>query len=75
MARRSDTTYALNRSILRLLKELSRTAEPDMELFACSEATDCMQAYYKVSDILPPPNSISFKARPEEAPLTSLRSR
>ena len=32
----------------RLTKKLSRTTEPDMEVFSSSEATDCMQAYYKV---------------------------
>ena len=37
--------------IERLAKELSQTAEPDMERFASSEATDCMQAYYKVRGV------------------------
>ena len=32
-----------------LLQVLAKKTEQDMELYACSEATDCMEAYYKVS--------------------------
>jgi hypothetical protein len=35
-----------------LLEALTTTTEADMETFACSEALDCMEAYYKV-DFLP----------------------
>jgi hypothetical protein len=31
-----------------LLASLGQRTEPDMNLFACSEALDCMEAYYKV---------------------------
>lgn len=39
-----------NRSINldQLLINLTQDTEPDMKRFACSEALDCMQAYYKV---------------------------
>ena len=32
-----------------LLNLLAEKTEQDMELYACSEATECMEAYYKVS--------------------------
>jgi hypothetical protein len=32
-----------------LVTALVRCAEPDMNRFACSEALDCMVAYYKVA--------------------------
>jgi GTPase SAR1 family protein len=32
-----------------LLQALAKKTERDMELYACSEVTDCMEAYYKVS--------------------------
>lgn len=32
-----------------LLNTLSKNTEQNMELYACSEAVDCMEAYYKVS--------------------------
>jgi len=34
-----------------LLKALNQTTEADMDRHACSEAVDCMEAYYKVSKV------------------------
>jgi hypothetical protein len=42
-----STPQNINRA--ELLNALTKNSEQDMELYACSEATDCMEAYYKVS--------------------------
>ena len=46
----ATSSYLANQSfeIRDLLQALVHTDERDMELFACSEATFCMEAYYKV---------------------------
>ena len=43
-------------STAELLNTLTKGTEQDMELYACSEAIDCMEAYYKVRS----PNGIAF---------------
>ena len=37
-----------NHDLCQLVSDLVQYAEPDMNRFACSEALDCMEAYYKV---------------------------
>ena len=39
-----------------LLEALNQRTEADMDRYACSEAVDCMEAYYKVSTEVNPPN-------------------
>ncbi len=39
-----------------LLEALNHRTEADMDRYACSEAVDCMEAYYKVSTEVNPPN-------------------
>jgi hypothetical protein len=45
------TTYVdrQNVNVTELLNVLTKETEQDMELYACSEAADCMEAYYQVS--------------------------
>lgn len=43
-----------NFHINRLIDTLVQRTEPDMNRFACSEALDCMEAYYKVDRPSPP---------------------
>ena len=37
------------KDLRQLVTALAKRADPDMNYFACSEALDCMEAYYKVS--------------------------
>ena len=39
-----------NHDLRQLVTDLVQCTEPDMNRFACSEALDCMEAYYKVGD-------------------------
>ncbi|KAM3070385.1 hypothetical protein ACMFMG_010212 [Clarireedia jacksonii] len=43
-----DNVY-VNKDLHHLAKALVERTEPDMNRFACSEALDCMEAYYKVA--------------------------
>lgn len=45
-----ETSYYCNRhhDLRQLVTALVQRTEPDMNRFACSEALDCMEAYYKV---------------------------
>jgi hypothetical protein len=47
----ATTAYVDRQSvnIAELLNVLAKETEQDMELYACSEAADCMEAYYQVS--------------------------
>ena len=51
-----DTPHYCNRShdLSQLLIALLQRTEPDMNRFACSEALDCMEAYYKVNPLFYP---------------------
>ena len=46
-----ETGYYCNRThdLRQLVTTLEQRTEPDMNRFACSEALDCMEAYYKVN--------------------------
>lgn len=50
-----------HKDLSQLVTALVQSTEPDMNRFACSEALDCMEAYYKVvylSHVLSCPNFI-----------------
>ena len=51
-----DTPHYCNRShdLSQILIALLQRTEPDMNRFACSEALDCMEAYYKVNPLFYP---------------------
>lgn len=63
-----DSVYlSQNRDLRPLVAALIKRTEPDMNRFACSEALDCMEAYYKVAyfpSLLPTPSSIGLLANP-----------
>ena len=50
-----------------LLDALSHETETDMDRYACSEAIDCMQAYYKVSPHYPF-SALNSKVKPSKIP-------
>jgi GTPase SAR1 family protein len=50
-----------------LLEALSHETEADMDRYACSEAIDCMEAYYKVS-LHYPFSALNSKVKPSKFP-------
>jgi hypothetical protein len=61
------TSYYCGRphDLRQLVTAFVQRTEPDMNRFACSEALDCMEAYYKVdSPFYPAPTSIISLANP-----------
>ena len=49
-----------HKDLRQLVTALVQSTEPDMNRFACSEALDCMEAYYKVTQLISYPASTSI---------------